>query len=241
MGIFDQNLTARKKIKNNLSLDEILRVSDILELWSEDLSDQDDLSDAIYHAIKANELKFEKNERIVNRITYENYKIVVYWEPGSNNDWLGPFEIRIHKNDFKNWLDNNNQLPPNESLVNDWLINQQIKTKTNNTTNEITTLSPINQKRIANIKIFITHLEALSKQNNFEFDSLDMQCNVHMLLDALKRWEKQRGVAIKDRLWTTLKAGIDKKFWQSIERKEICNVCSAKEFPEKNYFKKFNL
>jgi len=93
----------------------------------------------------------------------------------------------------------------------------------------------IDSKRIASLQSFINQMVVLAKQRNVNFDPLDMRCTKDMLLEELKKWEKDRTPAKKDRVWEV--NDFPKKTWASKERKQICLTLDHGGNPNINYFK----
>jgi hypothetical protein len=94
----------------------------------------------------------------------------------------------------------------------------------------------IDNKRLTSLQKFINELKVSAKQKKINFDPFEMRCTKGMLLEALKRWEKNRVSVKKDRVWET--ENFPKKTWESEKRKDICRTLSHGGNPDVNYLKK---
>ncbi|MCK5662110.1 MAG: hypothetical protein KAI17_01420, partial [Thiotrichaceae bacterium] len=110
-GIYDSvRLTNKEKIERNIPLSDVMSIYNIAMLWSDDKRKRKIHMDAIYLAFYKGELKGVQLER----------------PPNCEARFYGAFmDIEIHKNDFKSWLESNNEVLPNDCLLVHWWEDEQ--------------------------------------------------------------------------------------------------------------------
>jgi len=138
MGILDGvYLTHKEKIERNIPLPDILNIYEIAQLWSNDKREQNIYMEAIYKAFGRGDLKGMQREK-------DNDEMVII------SPYMLYYDVEINKDDFKAWLDSENELLKTNCLLSGW-VNIELK---------------LSENDVENLSLVVQSIETTSNNNS---------------------------------------------------------------------------